>query len=146
MNQSIRDLMSTNVVSVSPQQSIQECAALMEQNDIGAIPVVENGEVRGIVTDRDLTVRATAHGLAAHSPVSECMSQGIKVADANMDIHEAAALMGANQIRRLPVVENNQIVGMLAIGDLAIEDNYDDEAEVALSDISEPNQQPRDLN
>ncbi|WP_078593094.1 CBS domain-containing protein [Evansella clarkii] len=145
MSQMIRDLMSTNVVSVSPQQSIQEAAALMDQNDIGAIPVVENGQVRGILTDRDITLRATARGLAAHSPVSQCMSEGLKVADANMDIHEAARIMGENQIRRLPVVENGQLVGMLAIGDLARQNIYQDEAEEALSNISVPNADGRDL-
>jgi CBS domain-containing protein len=62
MNQTIRELMSTNVVSVTPEQSIKECAALMEQHDIGAVPVVENGEVRGIVTDRDITVRPQPRG------------------------------------------------------------------------------------
>ncbi|UTR12574.1 CBS domain-containing protein [Evansella sp. LMS18] len=145
MSQMIRDLMSTNVVSVSPQQSIQEAAALMDQNDIGSIPVVENGQVRGILTDRDITLRATARGLAAHSPVSQCMSEALKVADANMDIHEAARIMGENQIRRLPVVENGQLVGMLAIGDLARQNIYQDEAEEALSNISVPNADGRDL-
>ncbi|MBU9723655.1 MULTISPECIES: CBS domain-containing protein [Bacillaceae] len=138
MNQSIRNLMSSNVVSVSPQQSIQEAAALMEQHDCGAIPVVENGQVTGIITDRDITLRATAHGLQGNATVSECMSTKLTVADVNMDVHEAAQMMAQQQIRRLPVVENNQLVGMLSIGDLATENIFQNEAGEALSNISIP--------
>ncbi|WP_096439965.1 CBS domain-containing protein [Alteribacter populi] len=136
MDQSIRSLMSQNVVSVTPTQSIQEVAALMEQNDCGAIPVVENGQVRGIITDRDLALRATAHNLQSNTPCSQCMSGTLTVANADMDIHQAAQLMAQNQIRRLPVVDNNQIVGMLSIGDLATQDIYKNEAGQALSNIS----------
>ncbi|RKL67058.1 CBS domain-containing protein [Salipaludibacillus neizhouensis] len=138
MNQSIRNLMSSNPVSVTPQQSIQEVASLMEQNDIGAVPVVENGQLRGLITDRDITLRATAHGLQADSKVSECMSNNLSVADVNMDIHEAAQLMAQQQIRRLPVVENDQLVGMLSIGDLATQNVFQNEAGEALSNISIP--------
>ncbi|WP_319003504.1 CBS domain-containing protein [Bacillus shivajii] len=137
-NQAIRNLMSQHVVSVSPQQSVQEAAALMEQNDVGAIPVVENGQVRGIITDRDITLRATAHGMQGNAPVSECMSDHLTVADANIDAHEAAEIMAQHQVRRLPVVENGQIVGMLSIGDLATENIYQNEAGEALSNISIP--------
>ncbi|MCD8509270.1 MAG: CBS domain-containing protein [Bacillus sp. (in: Bacteria)] len=137
MSQSIRNVMSNNVVSVSPQQSIQEAAALMEQHDCGAIPVVDNGQVTGIITDRDIALRATGHGLQANASVSECMSNNVACADVNMDIHEAANMMAENQIRRLPVVENNQLVGMLSIGDLATENSYQNEAGDALSQISE---------
>ena len=137
MNQSIRDLMSEDVVTVSPEQSIEEAAQLMEQHDIGAIPVVSNGEVQGIITDRDITLRATADG-NRNASVSECMTSHVTMVEANMDVHEAARLMADQQIRRLPVVENGQLVGMLSIGDLAREDIFDDEAEEALSDISMP--------
>lgn len=139
MNHTVRDLMSEDVVSVSPNQSVQEAAQLMEQHDIGAIPVVENGEVKGIITDRDITLRATADG-DYNATVAECMTQNLTIADPNMSVHEAAKVMAEHQIRRLPVVENGQLVGMLSIGDLAIEDIYDDEAGEALQDISKPNQ------
>lgn len=145
MNQSIRNLMSSNPVSVTSQQTLQEVAALMEQNDIGAIPVVENGQVRGLITDRDITLRATANGLQANSLVSECMSSQLTVADVNMDIHEAAQMMAQKQIRRLPVVENERLVGMLSIGDLATQNIYQNEAGQALSNISIPNQSPNDI-
>nr|WP_223155198.1 CBS domain-containing protein [Alkalibacillus aidingensis] len=131
--------MSDNVISVSPQQTVKEAAALMEQNDIGAIPVVENGQVRGIITDRDITLRATAHGQDGNCPINQCMSSQLLTAESSMDVHEAAALMAQNQVRRLPVVENGQLVGMLSIGDLAQQNIYRNEAGDALSNISIPN-------
>lgn len=145
MNQSIRNLMSSNPVSVTSQQTLQEVAALMEQNDIGAIPVVENGQIRGLITDRDITLRATGQGLQANSLVSECMSGNLTVADVNMDIHEAAQMMAQKQIRRLPVIENEQLVGMLSIGDLATQNIYQNEAGQALSNISIPTFKPNDI-
>ncbi|MGM8215408.1 CBS domain-containing protein [Bacillaceae bacterium W0354] len=137
MDQTIRDLMSEDVVTVSPQQSVQEAARLMEDNNIGAIPVVENGQVQGIITDRDITLRSTADGDHT-ATVEECMSRHLTMADPSMDVHEAAKVMAHHQIRRLPVVENGQLVGMLSIGDLAREEIYDDEAGEALQDISMP--------
>ncbi|TMW73908.1 CBS domain-containing protein [Alteribacter natronophilus] len=145
MNQSIRDYMSKGCASCSPEQSIQEVAALMEQNDCGAIPVVENGQIRGIITDRDLTLRATAHNLSPDTPCSQCMSATVTVADSQMDVHEAARLMAENQIRRLPVVENGQVVGMLSLGDLSTQDIYANEAGEALSSISCKAHHPNNL-
>ncbi|MDW7685052.1 MAG: CBS domain-containing protein [Bacillota bacterium] len=138
MTQSVSQIMTKNVVSVSSQQSVQEAAQLMKQHNIGVIPVVDNGELKGILTDRDITIRSTADGDKANTPVSQCMSTDIKVATSNMDVHEVANLMAQYQIRRLPVVENNQLVGMVAIGDLAEENIYKNEAGDALSNISTP--------
>ncbi|GAA0450959.1 CBS domain-containing protein [Alkalibacillus silvisoli] len=138
MENAIKNLMSSNIVSVTSEQSVQEAAALMEQNDIGAIPVIENGQLRGIITDRDITLRATAKNQQSNCPISQCMSSEIVSADASMDIHEAANLMAQKQIRRLPVTENGQAVGMLSIGDLAQQNIYRNEAGDALSNISIP--------
>ncbi|WP_059103688.1 CBS domain-containing protein [Shouchella shacheensis] len=136
MPQNLSDLMSTNVFSVTPDQSIQEAATLMKEHDVGSIPVVENGQLTGIITDRDITLRSTAAGSSSDVPVSECMSSHITSATSSMDVHEAAALMAEHQIHRLPVVDNGQLVGMLAIGDLATQDIYENEAGQALHDIS----------
>ncbi|MET3684081.1 CBS domain-containing protein [Alkalibacillus flavidus] len=141
MENAIKNLMSSNIVSVTSQQSVQEAAALMEQHDIGAIPVVENGQLRGIITDRDITLRATAQNQQSNCPIGQCMSDQIVSADASMDVHEAAQLMAQNQIRRLPVTENGQTVGMLSIGDLAQQNIYRNEAGDALSNISIPKAQ-----
>lgn len=138
MENAIKNLMSTNVVSVTPQQSLKEAAELMVQNDIGAIPVVENGAVRGIITDRDITTRATAMGKDGNCTVGECMSDQLTTADASMDVHQAAQLMAEKQIRRLPVTENGQLAGMLSLGDLATQNIFQNEAGQALSNISFP--------
>ncbi|TWI59163.1 CBS domain-containing protein [Halalkalibacter nanhaiisediminis] len=138
MSQSVNQLMSTNVVTVSPQQSIQEAAVLMKQQNVGSIPVVENGQICGIITDRDITLRSTAAGTASSVPVRDCMSTNLTVASPTMDVHEVAQLMAQHQVRRLPVVDNGQVVGMVAIGDLANEAIYQNEAGEALSNISLP--------
>jgi len=130
--------MTTNVATVSPNQTIQEAAQLMSQYNVGAVPVVENGRVRGIVTDRDITLRSTAQGLNAQTPVSEVMSTNLVTGRPNMTVQEAASLMSQNQIRRLPIVENNELRGIVALGDIATNNAYDQQAEQALSNISEP--------
>jgi len=130
--------MTTNVATVSPNQTIQEVAQLMSQYNVGAVPVVENGRVRGIVTDRDITLRSTAQGLNAQTPVSEVMSTNLVTGRPNMTVQEAASLMSQNQIRRLPIVENNELRGIVALGDIATNNAYDQQAEQALSNISEP--------
>ncbi|WP_211295891.1 CBS domain-containing protein [Alteribacillus bidgolensis] len=132
--------MTQNVATISPQQTVQEAAALMSQYNVGSIPVVENGQLRGMITDRDITLRSTAQGVAPSTPVSQCMTQNLVFGNDNMDVHEAANLMAQNQIRRLPVVNNNQVVGMVAIGDLATQNIYQNEAGQALSSISTPSQ------
>jgi CBS domain-containing protein len=136
----LRNLMSSNVVAVTPEQSIQEAASLMSQYNIGCLPVVQNGQLAGVITDRDITLRSTATGGNGQTPVSQCMSSTSLVSGSpDMDAHEAAQLMAQHQIRRLPVVEQNgQVVGMVALGDLATQNIYANEAGQALSGISVP--------
>ena len=138
MHQSVREIMTANVVSVSSHQSIQEAAQLMKQHNIGVIPVVDHGQLKGIITDRDITIRSTAGGSAPHIPVSQCMTTNVTVAHPEMDVHQVADLMAQYQIRRIPVTENSQVVGMVALGDLAEEQIYQNEAGQALSSISTP--------
>ncbi|SHF91771.1 CBS domain-containing protein [Ornithinibacillus halophilus] len=140
MNQQLSNFMSSNVQTVKDSQSVQEAAALMSEYNIGSLPVVnESGQMVGIITDRDITLRTTAQGENAQTPVSQVMTaQQIVHATPNMDAHQAAQLMAQQQIRRLPVVENGQIVGMVALGDLAVDNQLDNEAEEALSSISTP--------
>ncbi|MBE4906888.1 CBS domain-containing protein [Bacillus luteolus] len=142
MEQQLRNIMTSDVYTVKDSQTIQEAAALMSEHNIGAIPVVNNtGEMVGIVTDRDITLRATAQGEASQTRVSEVMTaQEIVKGTPDMDIHQAAQLMADQQIRRLPVVENGQIVGMVSLGDIAVKDQFDQDAEQALSSISTPSE------
>jgi CBS domain-containing protein len=137
---SIRDIMTENVATVSPSQTIQEAAALMSQYNVGAIPVIEQGQVRGIITDRDITLRSTAQGLTSSTAVSEVMTTSVVYGNPSMNVEEAAGLMAQNQIRRLPIIENNQLVGVVALGDIASNEMFDEEAEEALTSISIPSQ------
>ena len=137
-NNTVQNIMTTNVATVSPNQTIQEAAQLMSQHNVGALPVVENGQMKGIVTDRDITLRSTAQGLNSSTPVSQVMSTNLVTGSPDMSVQEAANLMSQNQIRRLPIVENNQLRGIVALGDIATNSAYDQQAEQALTNISEP--------
>ncbi|MFD1779356.1 CBS domain-containing protein [Fredinandcohnia salidurans] len=136
----LREIMTSDVVTINETQSVQEAAALMSQHNIGSVPVVNsNGQMVGIVTDRDITLRTTAQGESAQTPVSQVMTaQKIVQGTPDMDVHEAANLMAQQQIRRLPVVENGQVTGMVALGDLAVQNQYANVAEQALQNISTP--------
>jgi CBS domain-containing protein len=139
-NNTVQSIMTKNVATISPNQTIQEAAQLMSQHNVGALPVVENGQVKGIVTDRDITLRSTAQGLNPSTPVSQVMSTNLVTGRPDMSVQEAAKLMSQNQIRRLPIVENNQLQGIVALGDMATTHAYDHQAEQALTNISEPSQ------
>ncbi len=140
MTQSLRDIMTDSVITIKESQTVQEAAELMSQYNIGSIPVVNNsGQMAGIITDRDITLRTTAQGENPQTPVSEVMTaQTIVKGTPDMDVHHAADLMAQQQIRRLPVVENGQVVGMVALGDIAVQDQFANEAEEALQSISTP--------
>ncbi|WP_220127389.1 CBS domain-containing protein [Anoxybacillus ayderensis] len=129
--------MTRQVATVTPDQSVQEAAQLMNKHNVGAIPVVENGKVKGIITDRDITLRTTAQGLTPSTPVSQVMTSDVVTGTPNMSVDEAAKVMAKNQIRRLPIVQNNALCGIVALGDIATNQAYDEAAEQALSEISE---------
>lgn len=138
MVQTLKEVMSSDVVCCSPDQTLKEAAELMSKHNIGSIPVVDNGRLEGIITDRDITLRSTAKGKDDDKVrVDECMTSNSMISGTpEMDVHEAAQLMSNHQIRRLPVVDNGRVVGIVALGDLATENQYSNEAEAALSGIS----------
>ncbi|MEG6520367.1 CBS domain-containing protein [Desulfotomaculum sp. 1211_IL3151] len=139
MAQKLKDMMTQNIATVSPQQSIQEASQLMSQHNVGSIPVVENGRCVGIVTDRDIALRAVSQGQSPSSTtVQSVMTAEVVTGSPEMDVHEAANLMAQRQIRRLPVVDNGSVTGIVALGDLATQNIYQNEAGQALSQISEP--------
>jgi len=134
----VKDLMSTSIICVRPETSISQVAKQMRQSDVGAVPVCDDrNQVLGIITDRDIVIRALS---ADDSPktAQEIMTKDPVFASPNMNTHEAALLMAKNQVRRLPVVENNRLVGLLSIADMARKSIYVDEAGDALSAISKP--------
>ncbi|OYD08943.1 CBS domain-containing protein [Paludifilum halophilum] len=136
----LREIMSTDVAAVTPQDNVYQAAHLMKQYNVGMIPVVENGVLRGVVTDRDLVLRSVAEQKNEMVTVGEVMSgTNLVTGTPEMDATEASQLMAQNQIRRLPVVDNNQLVGVVALGDLAVRQPHASEAGQALSNISEKN-------
>lgn len=135
----VRDVMTSDVSVVSSSSSIREAASQMKKLNVGSIPVCDSSNRPvGIVTDRDIVVRNVSEGMDCNTSVDNVMSKNLITVSPDTDIHEAANIMADNQIRRLPVVDNNQIIGMLSIGDLAVRDVYVNEAGDALSNISEP--------
>ena len=133
----IRDVMTPNPRTVSPEDSIQNAARIMRDMDTGIVPVVENGRPVGLVTDRDIVVRAVAEDGQLNRPVGEIVSGGVISATPDMSTREAAELMSEHQVRRLPVVENNRLVGIVSIGDLAVKEGKDSRVGDTLQGISE---------
>jgi CBS domain-containing protein len=116
----VREAMTRDVHTVSPDQSIQEAARLMLQIDAGALPVGEDDKLVGMVTDRDIAVRGVAGGKPPTAPVREIMSQEIRYCFEDEDLNQVSRNMADQQVRRLPVVDRNKrLVGILALADLA---------------------------
>lgn len=132
-------IMTRNVEVVHPDSMLQEAAQKMESLDIGSVPVCDNRRLVGMLTDRDITVRAVAKGSnPAQTKVSDTMTPDIIYCFEDQDIKEAAKLMEKHQIRRLPILNrNHELVGIVALGDLAVEAD-DKLSGRVLEEISEP--------
>ncbi len=136
----VKDIMSTDIASVCCDDTVEKCAQLMKQHDVGSIPVCDDKKVVGIVTDRDLALRSIAEGQDwKNQKVSEVMTKNPSLGNPDMNIKDAAEIMGREQIRRLPIVENNSLVGIVALSDISLEPSLSDRAEDTLHDISKPN-------
>jgi len=133
----IADIMSTDCVTLSQQANIQEAARLMRDHDIGFIPIVDGQRLVGVVTDRDLVIRGYADARSGSEPLSEVLTNDVRTVPSEMSVDEAASIMAAEQIRRLPVVSNGHLEGIVSIGDLAVREIFVNEAGEALSEISE---------
>jgi CBS domain-containing protein len=140
----VRKIMTADPVSVEPDTTLEEIATLMKEQDIGAIPVVEDGELCGIVTDRDIVIRCIAAGQdATECTAEEVMSADVQALGPDASVDEAARLMGDLQIRRLPIVEKKRLVGMLSLGDVAVKSKDDDLSGDTLEDVSKGVKQSR---
>ena len=133
----IRDVMTPNPRTVSPNDTIQAAARVMQTEDTGAVPVVNDGHVLAVVTDRDIVVRVVAEGGSLSTPVGDIASKSVVTVTPEMSTREASELMSEHQIRRLPVVENDRLVGIVSIGDLAVKDGKDSRWGDTLQSISE---------
>ncbi len=123
MAQKVREVMTSHPVTLSPDASLIEAAQRMRDNDIGDVLVVEDdGRLRGIVTDRDMVVRAMAEALEARdTTINDVCSTDLVAVDVDEDSDRAVQLMRDRSIRRVPVVDRGQVVGVISIGDMAIE-------------------------
>ena len=133
-----REIMTRNVTTAAPEMTLREVAALLRETDVGALPVVKDGKLAGIITDRDIVIRAVAEGKDTNTvTVAEVMTAEIFSAGPDTFVFEVIRLMGDKQIRRVPVVEaSGELCGMIAMADIALE--MEDEREIAetLEDIS----------
>ena len=132
----VKEVMTPHVVSIAPEESAALAARLLARHGLGALPVCSaEGILRGMVTDRDIVLRCVAPEADPKSvPVKEIMSR--RLAAPEDDVRQAAQLMARRQIRRLPVVADGNVVGMVSLGDLAQCGRYEMEISRALTDIS----------
>ena len=134
----VRDVMSKDVQVARPGDTIQEVSERMRSGDFGFMPVADGDRLIGTITDRDITIRATAGGAAPSSPVVEYITREPHTARADDDLKTVLDSMGSRQIRRLPVLDkDDRLVGVVSLGDLStrVKERYAGEA---LEDISRP--------
>ena len=135
----VKDIMSNDIVSLNSEDSIERAAQMMKQFDVGSIPVCSQEKLVGIITDRDITLNSVATGQNVNQQkISDVMTSNPVTGTPDMDIHDAARIMSEQQIRRLPIIQNNNLVGIVSLGDISVQPNLQDNAEEALKNISEP--------
>ncbi len=135
----IGDIMTKSVVCVKPEDTVKTAACSMKEHDIGSVPVCDENKIIGIVTDRDIVLRVISEEKDCNCvKVRDVMTSNPVVGSPNMKVEEAARIMGERQIRRLPIEENNKFVGMVSLGDIAVEPSISHKANDALCEISEP--------
>lgn len=134
----VSDIMTSEVDTCMPNTTLQEAAAKMKEINVGSIPVVDNDKLVGIITDRDIVVRGIADNISLDTAVSEILSESTVTGSKDMSVEDAAELMADHQIRRLPIVENDKVVGIVSLGDIAVKDKSYGNADIALDEVSEP--------
>ncbi|PLR94137.1 CBS domain-containing protein [Bacillus sp. T33-2] len=134
----IEEVMTTDVEYCTPETPLTDVALKMKELDVGVIPICEDDKLVGLATDRDLVIKGLASQLPIDTPVSEVMTSDPVRGTKSMTAEEAAELMADVQIRRLPIVEEGKLIGIVSLGDLAVTDRLDDEAGEALEEISHP--------
>jgi CBS domain-containing protein len=133
----VSEVMTADVKIADPSRTIQDAAKLMDKSDCGSLPVGENDRLIGMITDRDIVIRAVAAGLPPSTPIREVMSSDVKYCFEDEDLEEVADNMGDIQLRRLPVLNaDKRIVGIVSIGDVARSD--EECAGEALASIAQP--------
>jgi CBS domain-containing protein len=142
----ISELMSKNPCTVTPDTPVSEAARLMKEEDVGMVPVIERvggaetrGRLVGVITDRDIAILTVAEGRAIDSPVRDVMSSGVRTATPNDSVESVMELMGNEQVRRVPIVdERGSLVGVVAQADLARKAKNEGHVERTVEQISQP--------
>ncbi|MGF2615520.1 CBS domain-containing protein [Rossellomorea vietnamensis] len=133
----VKEIMTKNVETCTLLDNVYEVAVKMKENDVGAIPIVDGEFLVGMITDRDIVVRGVAEKHPGSSKVEQVMSDELVTIGAEASIDDAASLMSRNQIRRLPVVDGQKLVGIVSLGDLAVRDKLDHQTNMAIEKISQ---------
>ena len=133
----LRDVMTPNPRTLDPNATVQDAARLMRDEDTGVVPLVENGRPVGLITDRDIVVRAVADGTSLDRPVRELATDDLVTAEPEMSTRDAAELMGEHQVRRLLVCEGDRLVGVASIGDIAVKEGKERRVGDAIGEISQ---------
>jgi len=133
----VKDIMTRAVVSIHPTESVEVAARTMTHYNIGVLPVCANGRLCGVLTDRDIVTRCLAtNSQPGKTQVRQVMTEQVTTVKTDMDTAVAAHLMGRLQIRRLPVVDDGKLCGMVSLGDMAIREETALDAGDALADVS----------
>ena len=138
ISMNVAEVMTTNIDSCRPESTCKEVAMKMKELDVGVIPICENEKLVGIVTDRDLVIKGFVNDYSGESTISELVTTNVVKGNKEMSVEDAARVMSDHQIRRLPIVEGNKLVGIVSLGDLAVNNQSSDKAGEALKDISHP--------
>jgi CBS domain-containing protein len=134
----VQEAMSRDVRVANPGQTIREVAKMMQEIDAGAVPVGENERLVGMITDRDIAIRAVAQGKGPDTPVRDVMSKDVKYCYEDEDLEHVADNMGELQVRRLPVVNRDKrLVGIIALGDIARHEDHSTTGETT-AQVSQP--------
>ncbi|WP_121613324.1 CBS domain-containing protein [Mesobacillus foraminis] len=136
----IKEVMTTDVETCHPDTPLYEVASKMKELDVGVIPICQNDELVGLATDRDLIIKGMADQLPIDAPVSQVMTGDPVRGSIHMSAEEAADLMADVQIRRLPIVDDRKLIGIVSLGDLAVNEQVNEDAGQALEDISFPSE------
>ena len=142
--QTIQDVMTRDVQRISPEESVRRAAQMMDEFNVGSIPVVDGNKLVGMITDRDITVRSTAAGQAPESTrVGDVMSTDVRTCYSSQTVDEVLGQMGDVQIRRVPVVDqaSHSLVGIVSLGDMATKHSAG--IDHALQEISSPSEPDR---
>lgn len=134
----VRDVMTAEPIVLQQDQSIADAAQAMRDASVGAVLIVDGDKLCGLVTDRDIVVRAVAESALPDSPVGQVVSPDLVAVGADDEIADAARVMQDNAVRRLPVLDDGRIVGIVSIGDLAV--SLGEDSALAQISAADPNE------